>query len=108
MKSRISEARKTLGISKSSTKGEVKKRYRELVKKWHPDVNKTEEAGRRIKQINKAFETVMKGVFDDIDPWEDYHKWWLKQYGNDPIWGNYDDGDEEKKSSISHKRHGKK
>ena len=99
---KISDARKILGIPKSATEQEVRRAYRDLVKKWHPDTNKTKEAKNKMQEINHAFEIIMKEQFNVIDPWEDYGKWWLKQYGNDPIWGNY--VSEEDKISIPHKK----
>lgn len=41
----------------ASWKEEVlKKRYRELVKEWHPDRNKSEGATEKLAQINAAYE----------------------------------------------------
>jgi len=98
----IEEARKLLEITKSATEDEAKRAYRNLVKKWHPDKNKTKNAHRNIQEINHAFEIIMKEKFGKIDPWQDYHRWWWKQYGNDPIWGNYvSEGD---KTAISHRK----
>ena len=35
-----------LGVKKDATKEEIKKAYRDMVKKYHPDVNKSEEANK--------------------------------------------------------------
>jgi molecular chaperone DnaJ len=48
------EACKILGIDPSATEDEIKKRYRELTKKYHPDINKEPGAEDRFKQINVA------------------------------------------------------
>jgi len=32
---------------------------------------------------------LMKEEFGILDFWEDYNRWWWRQYGNDPLWGNY-------------------
>ena len=98
----MEKARKILGILKSATEQDVKNRYRELVKKWHPDTNKSKEAHNKMQEINHAFKIIMKEKFGKIDPWEDYHMWWWKQFGNDPIWGNY--VSEKDKTAISHKK----
>ncbi|RKX65940.1 MAG: molecular chaperone DnaJ [Tenericutes bacterium] len=47
-----------LGISKSSDAGEIKKAYRKLAMKFHPDVNKDDPANaeEKFKEINEAYE----------------------------------------------------
>ena len=44
---------KTLGVSKDATDSEIKKAYRRLVKKYHPDRNKDEGAEEKFKDISK-------------------------------------------------------
>ena len=45
-----------LGLSKGCTEEEVKKAYRKLAKKYHPDVNPGDkEAEERFKEINEAY-----------------------------------------------------
>jgi molecular chaperone DnaJ len=46
---------KLLGVSKTATKEEIKKAYRKLAQKYHPDANKeTPEAEARFKEISEA------------------------------------------------------
>ncbi len=78
--------KKMLGISENATETEVKRAYRSQVKKWHPD--KGSVGDDKIKEINEAFEKIMKHDFGKSDVWHDYSKWWYTQFGNDPIWGN--------------------
>ena len=47
---------KILGVDKKSTKDEIKKAYRSLSKKFHPDVNP--EGGERFKQIAEAYDVL--------------------------------------------------
>lgn len=50
----------TLGISKNASTEEIKKAYKDLVKKWHPDLhpdNKT-EAENMFKEIHEAYEVL--------------------------------------------------
>jgi DnaJ-class molecular chaperone len=48
-----------LGVAKSATAGEIKKAYRQLAKKFHPDHNKTDpKAKERFAEINSAYEIV--------------------------------------------------
>ncbi len=52
---------RVLGVSSSATEDEIKKAYRNLAKKYHPDVNNgSQEAERRMKEINEAYSVVMK------------------------------------------------
>ncbi|MBW2976335.1 molecular chaperone DnaJ [Candidatus Woesearchaeota archaeon] len=45
---------KVLGVDKNATKEEVKKAYKRLAKKYHPDLNKGEDAAEKFKEINEA------------------------------------------------------
>ncbi len=45
-----------LGVSRDASKEEIKRAYRRLARKYHPDVNKEEGAEERFKEINKAYE----------------------------------------------------
>jgi molecular chaperone DnaJ len=47
---------KTLGVSRSADPSEIKKAYRKLARKYHPDVNPgSEEAETRFKEIQEAY-----------------------------------------------------
>ena len=48
-----------LGISRKATKEEIKNAYRVMVKKYHPDVNKSEEANKIILSLNEAKEILL-------------------------------------------------
>ncbi len=47
-----------LGVAKTVTPDEIKKAYRVLAKKYHPDVNKEPGAEERFKEINEANEVL--------------------------------------------------
>ncbi len=50
---------KTLGINKSATEEEIKKAYRKLARKYHPDLNPNDkEANKKFQQINEANEVL--------------------------------------------------
>ncbi|MBP3224547.1 MAG: DnaJ domain-containing protein [Campylobacter sp.] len=46
----------TLGVSKSASADEIKKAYRRLARKYHPDINKEAGAEEKFKEINAAYE----------------------------------------------------
>ncbi|MDO5045295.1 DnaJ C-terminal domain-containing protein [Campylobacter sp.] len=46
----------TLGISKGASSDEIKKAYRRLARKYHPDINKDPGAEDKFKEINAAYE----------------------------------------------------
>ncbi|SFQ50072.1 DnaJ C-terminal domain-containing protein [Parafilimonas terrae] len=50
---------KTLGIEKNATEDEIKKAYRKLARKYHPDLNPDDaEANKKFQQINEANEVL--------------------------------------------------
>ena len=52
---------RVLGVPSSASEDEIKKAYRELAKKYHPDVNNGSAAAEaRMKEINEAYATIMK------------------------------------------------
>ncbi len=50
---------KTLGVEKTATEDEIKKAYRKLARKFHPDLNPNDkEANKKFQQINEANEVL--------------------------------------------------
>lgn len=50
---------KTLGVSKAATAADIKKAYRRLAAKYHPDVNKDDaSAEKKFKEIGEAYEVL--------------------------------------------------
>lgn len=45
----------TLGVNKNASDDEIKSAYRQMAKKYHPDLNKTPEAAEKFKEINEAY-----------------------------------------------------
>ncbi|WP_335869309.1 molecular chaperone DnaJ [Bacillus sp. 2205SS5-2] len=47
-----------LGLGKSASQDEIKKSYRKLSKKFHPDINKEADANEKFKEVKDAYETL--------------------------------------------------
>ncbi len=47
-----------LGVSRDASQEDIKKAYRKLARKFHPDVNKNAEAETRFKEIGEAYEVL--------------------------------------------------
>ncbi len=45
----------TLGVAKDATADEIKKAFRKLARKYHPDVSKEANAEARMKEVNEAY-----------------------------------------------------
>lgn len=66
---------KTLGVSESATAEEIKKSYRRLAKKYHPDANPNDSsAAERFKEISEAY-----GVLSDAGKRKQYDT--MRKYG---------------------------
>lgn len=62
----LKEAYSILEISPGSSVEDAKKKYRELAKKYHPDVNKEPDAEAKFKKIGEAYKVISTG--EDNDP----------------------------------------
>ncbi len=50
-----------LDVSKNASKEQIKKAYRKLARKWHPDINPgNKEAEQKFKEISRAYECLSK------------------------------------------------
>lgn len=58
-----------LGIDRDATQDEVKRAYRKLARKYHPDINKDADAEQRFKEIGEAYE-----VLQDVEKRAAYNK----------------------------------
>ena len=55
----IDDPYKVLGISPDASDEEIKRAYRRLAKKYHPDLNPgDQEAARRMQEVNAAYEQI--------------------------------------------------
>lgn len=65
-------ARELLGVSSSASMDEVKKAYRSLAMKYHPDRNKEPGAEAKFKEMKEAYEFLESGK---ADPQQAEHEW---------------------------------
>jgi molecular chaperone DnaJ len=66
-----------LGVKKTATEAELKKAYRDLAKKYHPDKNKgNKEAENRFKEISEAY-----AVLSDKEKREQYDRLGREAFG---------------------------
>src|SRR5512146_2574755 len=50
---------KTLGVSRDASQAEIQKAYRELARKYHPDVNPDDKsAKKKFQQVQQAFDVL--------------------------------------------------
>ncbi len=67
----------TLDVSNSATEEEIKKAYRKLARKYHPDINKSPEAEDKFKELNAAYE-----VLSDKQKRAQYDQYGDAMFGN--------------------------
>lgn len=66
---------KILGIKKSATESDIKKAYRKLARKYHPDLNPDDkEAEKRFKEVNEANEVLSNA--ENRKKYDKYGKDW--------------------------------
>jgi len=66
----------TLGVSENASADEIKKAYRKLARKYHPDINKEAEAQEKFKEINAAYE-----VLSDAEKKAQYDQYGDQMFG---------------------------
>jgi molecular chaperone DnaJ len=47
-----------LGVARNASEADIKRAFRKLAQSWHPDVNKSDEAHDRFKEINEAYQVL--------------------------------------------------
>ncbi|HHJ18251.1 MAG TPA: J domain-containing protein [Gammaproteobacteria bacterium] len=80
---------KVLGISRDASKDEIKKAYRRLARKYHPDVSKESNAESQFKQLGEAYEVLKdpekRASYDQLGAnWEAG-----QEFNAPPGWGGF-------------------
>jgi len=80
-----------LGVARSATVEDIKKAYRKLAHKYHPDVSKDPEGEEKFKEVAEAYETLKnpekRAAYDQLgsyQPGQDFQPPpdWGKQFGD--------------------------
>jgi len=64
----------TLGVEKTASAEEIKKAYRKLARKYHPDVSKEKDAKEKFQGVSEAYETLKdpekKAAYDQLGTYQ--------------------------------------
>lgn len=79
-----------LGVTRSATADEIKKAYRKLARKYHPDVSKEPNAKEKFQEVSEAYETLRdkekRAAYDSLGsfrPGQDFRPPpdWFERFG---------------------------
>lgn len=78
---------KILGVARTATADEIKKSYRRLARKFHPDVSKEKDAEQKFKEVQEAYEVLKdpekRAAYDQLgSDWKSG-----EQFRPPPDWG---------------------
>jgi curved DNA-binding protein len=79
----------TLGVAKTASEDEIKKAYRKLVRKYHPDVSKEADAQNKTQELNEAYgvlgDAEKRAAYDELGRGHQYRAG--QQFRPPPDWG---------------------
>jgi DnaJ-class molecular chaperone len=96
---RIRKAKELLGLDDRAALADIKRSYRRLAKKHHPDAAKNHDKGQPraadFLRLTEAYQTLLdycaKYRFpltqDDDGSGVEPEDWWMDRFGHDPLWG---------------------
>ncbi len=78
---------KILGVDRNADAATIKKAYRKLARKYHPDVSKAADAEENFKQVNEAYDVLKdaekRKAYDQFGAnWKHGHEFNAGAYGN--------------------------
>jgi len=79
-----------LGVEKHASKEQIKKAYKKLAKKYHPDINKEEGAESKFKEINEAVSVL--GDDNKKQQYDQFGSDYFKQAGGGSGFSNFSQG----------------
>src|SRR5689334_5949379 len=88
----------TLGVEKTANADEIKKAYRKLARKYHPDVSKEKDAKEKFQELSEAYETLKdpekRAAYDQLGsfrPGQDFRPPpnWEQQFSQGGGGGNF-------------------
>ncbi|HEU4590747.1 MAG TPA: DnaJ C-terminal domain-containing protein [Steroidobacteraceae bacterium] len=91
-----------LGVERGASQDEIKKAYRRLAQKYHPDVSKEPEAEARFKEIAEAYQTLKdpekRAAYDSLGQRPQGEEFrpppdWARQHGGGETQFSFDDLD---------------
>jgi curved DNA-binding protein len=79
----------TLGVAKTASEDEIKKAYRKLVRKYHPDVSKEADAQKKTQELNEAYgvlgDAEKRSAYDELGRGHQYRAG--QEFRPPPEWG---------------------
>ena len=94
----ITQAREILELPESATLEQIQRKYKQLIKKWHPDKNISEPGltENKTREIIQAYKTIMQYCDhyqfsfsqQEVEKYLSDRERWFRQFGCDPIWAN--------------------
>jgi len=62
----------TMGVARDASQDQIKRAYRKLARKYHPDVSKESDAEERFKEVGEAYEVLKdpekRAAYDQLGP----------------------------------------
>jgi curved DNA-binding protein len=93
---------KILGVERSANQDDIKKAYRRLARKYHPDVSKEKDAEEKFKELGEAHEVLKdpekRAAYDQLGSYQAGQDFrpppdWQQQFGKGQAFGDFSGAD---------------